>query len=130
MSLREMVKSVASAGRYGDEHLLHISSDELRDLKKTGMVTTNPETGLPEAFSFGHLLKAIIPVAAAYFGGPILGEELGSATAGSALAGAAGGALSGGGLKGAATLNGRLSPAQRKASARRAANARWSKNKT
>jgi hypothetical protein len=35
-----------------------------------------------------------------------------------------------GGLKGAATLNGRLSPAQRKASARRAANARWSKNKT
>ena len=32
-----------------------------------------------------------------------------------------------GGLKGAATLNGRLSPAQRKASARRAAQARWEK---
>jgi hypothetical protein len=32
-----------------------------------------------------------------------------------------------GGLKGAATLNGRLSPAQRKASARRAAQARWGK---
>lgn len=32
-----------------------------------------------------------------------------------------------GGLKGAATLNGRLSPAQRKASARRAAEARWGK---
>jgi len=30
-----------------------------------------------------------------------------------------------GGLKGAATLNARLSPAQRKASARRAARARW-----
>ena len=32
-----------------------------------------------------------------------------------------------GGLKGAATLNARLSPAQRKASARRAAEARWGK---
>ncbi|SRR5579883_2437156 len=32
-----------------------------------------------------------------------------------------------GGLKGAATLNARLSPAQRKASARRAARARWGK---
>jgi hypothetical protein len=32
-----------------------------------------------------------------------------------------------GGLKGAAALNGRLSPAQRKASARRAAQARWEK---
>ena len=32
-----------------------------------------------------------------------------------------------GGLKGAATLNARLSPAQRKASARRAAKARWGK---
>ena len=34
-----------------------------------------------------------------------------------------------GGLKGAATLNARLSPAQRKASARRAAQARWGKKK-
>ena len=32
-----------------------------------------------------------------------------------------------GGLKGAATLNARLSPAQRKDSARRAARARWGK---
>jgi hypothetical protein len=32
-----------------------------------------------------------------------------------------------GGLKGAATLNAKLSPAQRKASARRAAKARWGK---
>lgn len=32
-----------------------------------------------------------------------------------------------GGLKGAATLNARLTPAQRKASARRAAQARWGK---
>lgn len=33
-----------------------------------------------------------------------------------------------GGLKGAATLNARLSPAQRKKSAQRAARARWGKN--
>jgi hypothetical protein len=32
-----------------------------------------------------------------------------------------------GGLKGAATLNAKLTPAQRKASARRAAKARWGK---
>jgi hypothetical protein len=32
-----------------------------------------------------------------------------------------------GGLKGAATLNAKLTPAQRKASARRAARARWGK---
>jgi hypothetical protein len=34
-----------------------------------------------------------------------------------------------GGLKGAATLNARLSPAQRKKSAQRAAQARWEKKK-
>lgn len=34
-----------------------------------------------------------------------------------------------GGIKGAATLNARLSPAQRKASARRAAQARWGKKR-
>jgi hypothetical protein len=34
-----------------------------------------------------------------------------------------------GGVKGAKTLNARLSPAQRKASARRAAQARWGKTK-
>ncbi len=64
----------------------------------------NPETGYPE-FGFGSFLKKAFkfaaPIAASYFGGPLLGSALGSATAGGALAGAAGGVLSGGGLKGA-----------------------------
>lgn len=48
-----------SKGRHGDDQLLHVSSDELNQLRNTGKVTQNPNTGLPEAFSFGDILGPI-----------------------------------------------------------------------
>src|SRR5258708_14966376 len=42
-------------GRYGDDQLLHVSTDELNQLKSTGKITQNPSTGLPEAFSLGDI---------------------------------------------------------------------------
>jgi len=48
-------QSLASKGRNGDQHLLHITDDELNQLKATGKLTQNPETGLPEAFSLGSV---------------------------------------------------------------------------
>lgn len=71
----------------------------------------NPETGYPEFFSFGKLLKFAAPLALSYFApgiGTALGSSLlgagaaGSATLGNALIGGGIGALTGGGLKGAA----------------------------
>lgn len=47
-------KDLASQGRNGDDNLLHVSDDELNQLKSTGKLTTNPSTGLPEAFSFSN----------------------------------------------------------------------------
>lgn len=46
-------EDLKNKGRNGDNNLLHVSDDELASLKSTGKITTNPETGLPEAFSLG-----------------------------------------------------------------------------
>ena len=87
MSLREMAASVAEAGRHGDEHLLHISDEELQRLLDTGLITRNPKTGAYEAFSFGGFLGNI-------FSNPVV--DIGLALAGAEflpeLAGAAGAA--------------------------------------
>ena len=58
--------SLAQYGRYGDSHLLHVSGDELRGIAAlTGQdFTTNPTTGLPEAFSFAKFMQVAVPIAA------------------------------------------------------------------
>lgn len=70
----------------------------------------NPETGYPEFFSFGKILRAVAPLALSYFapglgtalGSSILGAgAVGASTLGNALIGGGLGALTGGGLKGA-----------------------------
>lgn len=58
-NLSNSAKETAEKGRYGDSHLLHISEDELNQLKATGKLTRNPETGLPEAFSLGGIMGPI-----------------------------------------------------------------------
>ena len=50
---RSVAKQIASKGRYGDSMLLHVSRPEVNALAKKGVVTTNPSTGLPEAFAGG-----------------------------------------------------------------------------
>lgn len=83
------IKDLAAKGRNGDNTLMHVSTDEvagLNALAKGTMgreLTTNPETGLPEAFMFAPFLA---PLAA---GGLGVG---GSALATGAIAGGLGAA--------------------------------------
>lgn len=71
----------------------------------------NPETGYPEFFKWGKIIRAVAPLALSYFapgigtalGGSLLGAgAAGASTLGNALIGGGLGALTGGGLKGAA----------------------------
>jgi hypothetical protein len=99
--LASAAKHLASRGRGGDTMLAHINPREAEVLRRMGGTgTINPMTGLPEfkgkAFKsigkvFKSVAKAVIPVAATAFFGPV----------GGAIAGAATGAMGGGGLKGA-----------------------------
>ena len=73
--LRAYADQVAGAGRYGDTELAHLSRDEIDILNSLqGHVSINPDTGLPEFFSIGKVLKGVAKAAGAlaggYFGGP------------------------------------------------------------
>ena len=79
MSLVEAAEAVRQRGRFGDSVLMHVNPQEAEALAagSGGYLTTNPDTGLPEAF-----LPALLP---------ILGGLGGTALATSgALAGAGG----------------------------------------
>jgi len=121
-------KGIAALGRNGDDTLLHVKKDELAGLEALlGPVTVNPNTGLPEAFSWTDILTSLgLGIAGALTGGaaaPALGAVGGTlvgagtgAVAGGALSslqgkgfmpGALGGAISGGmGAFGATDLEG------------------------
>jgi hypothetical protein len=99
--LASAAKHLASRGRGGDTMLAHINPREAEVLRRMGGTgTINPMTGLPEfkgkAFKsigkvFKSVAKAVVPIAATAFFGPV----------GGAIAGAATGAMGGGGLRGA-----------------------------
>jgi hypothetical protein len=80
------VNYLASYGRHGDDTLLHVSRAELAGIRQlTGKgFTTNPHTGLPEAFNWA---KAILPAIAA-IGVTALTAGLGAPAALAGLAGA------------------------------------------
>ena len=88
------IQKIASKGRYGDNHLLHVSDAEVQGLNALANelyghgLTTNPETGLPEAFLFAPFLA---PLMAGGVGGA-LGLGAGSALATGLTAGALGAA--------------------------------------
>ena len=65
MSLTHAAQYLAAQGRNGDNHLVHMSSGEIRGLQDLAKLhgtslTVNPHTGLPEAFSLKSLLPAIL----------------------------------------------------------------------
>ena len=107
MRLHDNVEEVASKGRYGDTTLIHVNPEEVRGLASIAPLTTNPETGLPEAF-----LPALAPFLIPMLTGAAIGGVGSWATGGDPLKGAAFGALGGiagpaiGGLAGAAGLGG------------------------
>lgn len=60
--LRQKAAEVASAGRFGDSVLIHVAPEELAGLASLmpgGKLTTNPKTGLPEAFFFLPFLAGL-----------------------------------------------------------------------
>ena len=59
MSLMEAAEAVRQQGRFGDSVLMHVNPNEAKALAagSGGYLTTNPNTGLPEAF-----LPALLPV--------------------------------------------------------------------
>lgn len=110
--MRHVVQQLAAYGRNGDTTLVHMSEGEVQGLRaiarKAGTdLTTNPHTGLPEAFN----LMSLLPVAAGFIPGvgPLasmaLGAGLGALTnQGNPLMGAISGGLGaygGGNLAGA-----------------------------
>lgn len=115
-ALSKAARKVSKAGRYGDDHLVHMNGDEVAALHEAwGPPTIHPKTGLPEYFSLKKLLSKAAPAALAFIpgiGGVVGGAangflNLGLGTAGqsvlgSALMGGGLGALTGGG-KGALT---------------------------
>jgi hypothetical protein len=86
------VKHLASYGRHGDDTLLHVSRAELAGIRQlTGKgFTTNPDTGLPEAFNWaGAILPAIAGIAATALTGGAAAPFVGAAASGLASAGVA-----------------------------------------
>ena len=103
MATHQLAKGLASLGRHGDTMLMHVSPSEVAGLKAIGHmtgrhVTTNPHTGMPEAFSFGDFFTSLIPAGIGMLlGGPAgaaLGLEKGTmlATAAPIMGGMAAGA--------------------------------------
>ena len=77
--IASLANQVAEKGRGGDSTLLHIHPSELAGISALlgHEVTINPETGLPEAFSWKKLLGAIgLGAAAVFTGGGALGALL------------------------------------------------------
>jgi len=108
MSLHKLAKKVQSTGRGQDSMLVHMSPREVRGLQqlariKGGTLTTNPETGLPEAGFLEDILPMVAAGAAIYFTGGAAAGALGpagfglSSTTAGILGGAGAGALIGGG---------------------------------
>jgi len=61
-----MASGLASLGRHGDSMLVHMSPEEVGGLQSLAQahgksLTTNPNTGLPEAFSLGTFAKGLLP---------------------------------------------------------------------
>ena len=79
-------KRVQQQGRNGDTMLVHMNPDEYNAMVQLGGlgglvqngVTINPETGLPEMFSFKNILPTIVGVAGAAFGLPTWAVALGT----------------------------------------------------
>ena len=82
--LQEAANQLASRGRYGDTMMVHmnpIEVDALAQLSPTGQLTTNPDTGQPEAF-LPLLFSMLGPSALAAMGAtsmsPIVASAIGS----------------------------------------------------
>lgn len=84
MSLKKLAEQT---GRNGDDHLVHMSGEEVNTLHGLAALngtrlTTNPHTGLPEAFNLGGLFRTVLPIAAGVAGSAMGMPWLGALAAG------------------------------------------------
>lgn len=102
--VRKLADFLAQHGRHGDSTLVHMTPNEVHALRLMsglagGNLTTNPDTGLPEAFDLKWLLPIAAIAALALTGGaaaPVLASTAGGAgAAGLGAAGAAGATAAG-----------------------------------
>ena len=75
--LQQQVRNISQQGRFGDTTLVHMNPAEVRGLAQMGQLTTNPNTGLAEAFNLGDVIGIAAPIVGGVFGGP-LGAALAS----------------------------------------------------
>ena len=105
--MRHVVQQLAAFGRNGDNTLVHVNSDELQGLRNLARkhgrpdLTTNPHTGLPEAFNWWGIVPALGGAVATMYGGPAAGIAAGAALGGG-IAKAQGSNVAMGALSGAA----------------------------
>lgn len=105
-------KGLAALGRNGDSMLMHVNPQEVAALSKIlGPTTTNPKTGLPEAYGWSNIAgsilggigsfgvgEALAPIVGDAVGGGLMGDILKKAVpalAGAGLGAAIGGATGG-----------------------------------
>jgi len=110
MATHQLAKGLASLGRHGDSMLMHVSPSEVAGLKAVGAMTghklsTNPHTGMPEAFDFGDFFTNLLPTIAGIALAPVSGGSslipiMGGIATGAAVAGAKGNDPLMGGLMG------------------------------
>lgn len=96
-------QGLAALGRNGDDTLLHVKQSELDGLRTLlGPTTTNPKTGMPEAFNWTDILTSVgIGLLGATTGGAALAAAPALGGLGAAAVGAGTGALAGGALSAA-----------------------------
>ena len=82
MDIKQQTKNVAAQGRVGDSMLLHVNPAEVKGLASSMPITTNPETGQPEAF-----LPFLAPMLGSLLGPSILGGLGGLGLSSAALSG-------------------------------------------
>jgi len=104
----DIAEELEEKGRFGDTHLLHVRDDELQGLSSLGKLTINPDTGLPEAFSFKSLLPAVGAIAGAALAPFTFGTSMWAVGAMAGLGSFAGGLAAGQGV-GQAALGGLMS---------------------
>lgn len=104
--IMQAAEQLQAKGRGNDDHLVHMSGNELKGLQDLAMahggsLSINPHTGLPEAGFLEQILPVVAAGAATYLtagaAAPYLATALGSSAAGGILAGAGAGALISGG---------------------------------
>lgn len=103
MTYHRTAQGLAALGRNGDSTLMHVNPKEIEGLQQLlGPVTTNPDTGLPEAFNWSDILTSVgIGVLGAMTGGAAAAAMPAMGALGGAAVGAGTGALVGGGVSAA-----------------------------